>query len=40
MGAGFPVAGPCAAYASEERLQGIYGATTTPERRPAARKVA
>ncbi len=35
-----PVTGPCAAYASEESLQGIYGATTTPERRAAAREVA
>ncbi len=35
-----PVAGPCASYAAEEGLEGIYGATTTPERRAAAREVA
>ncbi len=37
---GCPVTEPCAAYASEASLQGIYGATTTPERRAAAREVA
>ncbi len=33
-----PVAGPCAAYASEEGLEGIYGATTTAERRTIRRR--
>ncbi len=37
---GCPVTDPCAAYASEERLQGIYGATTTPERRARAQRPA
>ncbi len=32
--------GPCAAYASEESLHGIYGATTTPERRARAQRPA
>ncbi len=35
-----PVTGPCASFAAEEALEGIYGETTTPERRAAGREVA
>ncbi len=33
-----PVADACAAYAIEGDLEGIYGATTTAERRAIGRK--
>ncbi len=35
-----PVADPCAAYANESCLQGIYGATTTRERKAFRRSAA